>query len=441
MPISFTYAGTTQNYTYDNDGLVLTSGDYTLTRDAENAYVTKVTDGSLVQNLTYDNYGELTKVSDNSFTYEITSKDNSALILQKQETINNTTKTYDYTYDENGRLTEVKKDGNIVETYIYDKNGNRTSASINGVSTAGYYTLDDQVEVYGDNTYTYDEDGYLSSKTTPDGTTTYSYSTLGELKEVKTPSKTITYKHNANNQRVAKLINGVVVEKYLWADLTTLLAIYDGNDNLVQRFEYANSRMPISMTQGSSKYYLHYDQVGSLRAVSDSNHNIIKEVIYDSFGNILSDSNESFKIPFGFAGGLQDRDTGLTRFGYRDYDSYTGKWTAKDPIDFFGGDTNLYGYVLSNPINFFDPFGLESCYGDGYLQLGRGALVGLVTGGFTPIGAGRGFTEAYITNMDAVHSDLKTDYNLVNDTIDKGTDYLSDDGNVDEVLDGFENGG
>ena len=126
-----------------------------------------------------------------------------------------------------------------------------------------------------------------------------------------------------------------------------------------QRFEYANSRMPISMTQGSTKYYLHYDQVGSLRAISDSNHNIIKEVVYDSFGNILSDSNESIKVPFGFAGGLSDKDTGLTRFGFRDYDSYTGKWTAKDPIDFSGGDTNLYGYVLNDPVNFVDVDGLH----------------------------------------------------------------------------------
>jgi len=112
------------------------------------------------------------------------------------------------------------------------------------------------------------------------------------------------------------------------------------------------------MTQGSTKYYLHYDQVGSLRAVSDSNHNVIKEIIYDSFGNILSDSNNSFKVPFGFAGGLFDKDTKLNRFGYRDYDSYTGKWTAKDPIDFSGGDSNLYGYVLGDPVNGIDPWGL-----------------------------------------------------------------------------------
>ncbi|MFK5976347.1 MAG: RHS repeat-associated core domain-containing protein [Sulfurovum sp.] len=206
--------------------------------------------------------------------------------------------------------------------------------------------------------YSYDDDGYLIEKITPDGTTTYDYGTLGELKFVTSPTKTISYLQNANNQRVAKLIDGKIVEKYLWANLTTLLAIYDKDDNLVQRFEYADSRMPISMTMGADKYYLHYDQVGSIKAVSDSDGNIIKEVIYDTFGNILSDSNLSFKIPFGFAGGLYDSDTDLTRFGYRDYDGFTGKWTAKDPIGFGGEDSNLYGYVLGDPVNLYDTNGL-----------------------------------------------------------------------------------
>ncbi len=172
------------------------------------------------------------------------------------------------------------------------------------------------------------------------------------------PTKTITYKQNALNQRVAKLVNGQVVEKYLWKDLTTLLAIYDKDDNLKQRFEYADQRMPISMTSNGQKYYLHYDQVGSLRAVTDTSHNIVKEISYDTFGKLLSDSNPSFTVPFGFAGGLYDVDTKLTRFGYRDYDAYTGKWTAKDPIGFSGGDSNLYGYVLGDPVNFVDPTGL-----------------------------------------------------------------------------------
>ena len=44
---------------------------------------------------------------------------------------------------------------------------------------------------------------------------------------------------------------------------------------------------------------------------------------------------------------------------YRDYDAEVGRWISKDPILFSGGDTNLYGYTFSDPINFIDPTGLK----------------------------------------------------------------------------------
>ncbi|MDH5607433.1 MAG: RHS repeat-associated core domain-containing protein, partial [Anaerolineae bacterium] len=56
-------------------------------------------------------------------------------------------------------------------------------------------------------------------------------------------------------------------------------------------------------------------------------------------------------------GGLYDQHTQLTRFGARDYDAFTGRWTSKDPIGFAGGDVNLYGYVLNDPVNLIDPNG------------------------------------------------------------------------------------
>ena len=61
--------------------------------------------------------------------------------------------------------------------------------------------------------------------------------------------------------------------------------------------------------------------------------------------------------PFGFAGGLYDRDTGLVHFGAREYDPETGRWTSKDPILFAGGDANLYAYVVDDPINLTDQTG------------------------------------------------------------------------------------
>ena len=172
--------------------------------------------------------------------------------------------------------------------------------------------------------------------------------------------KAISYRHNALGQRVAKLVDGVVTEKYLWQDLTTLLAVYDANDNVKQRFEYGLSHTPVSFTQSGQRYYIQTDHLGSPRVISTATGTVIKTISYDSYGNVISDSNPDFSIPFGFAGGLYDADTGLIRFGYRDYDPETGRWTARDPIGFAGGDTNLYGYVLGDPVNFIDPIGLMS---------------------------------------------------------------------------------
>ena len=71
---------------------------------------------------------------------------------------------------------------------------------------------------------------------------------------------------------------------------------------------------------------------------------------------MLSDSNPGFQ-PFAFAGGIYDQHTKLTRFGARDYNAFTGRWTSKDPIGFAGGDLNLYGYCINDPVNLIDPNG------------------------------------------------------------------------------------
>ena len=112
------------------------------------------------------------------------------------------------------------------------------------------------------------------------------------------------------------------------------------------------------MVKGGVTYRIISDHLGSPRLiVNTATGAIVQQIDYDEFGNILTDSNPSFQ-PFGFAGGIYDQHTKLTRFGARDYDAETGRWTAKDPILFKGGDVNLYGYVLNDPVNFIDPFGL-----------------------------------------------------------------------------------
>jgi RHS repeat-associated protein len=115
------------------------------------------------------------------------------------------------------------------------------------------------------------------------------------------------------------------------------------------------------MTKNGRTYRFIRDHLGSPRLIVDTQSGGIAEYLeYDEFGNVLVDTNPGFQ-PFGFAGGLYDRDTALVRFGARDYDPRTGRWTSKDPIGFGGGDANLYGYVGNDPINLIDPSGLRLC--------------------------------------------------------------------------------
>ncbi|HLA26262.1 MAG TPA: RHS repeat-associated core domain-containing protein [Syntrophales bacterium] len=356
---SLTYAGGSQSLTYDNDGLLTGVGSFAITRNALNGLPENITDGALSIVRTVSGYGEMDGLSyaiggGNKYSYSLT-RDLAGRIIQKVETIAGANNAYDYAYDSNGRLTEVKKNGVVTESFTYDANGNRLAEG----SRAYSYSTEDHIINAGSDTYHFDADGLLIQKITSAGTMATSYSSRGELLSVTLPGGTvITYDHDPLGRRIAKRVNGAVTEKYFWKDAVTLLAVYDGSDNLLMRFNYADGRLLVSMTCSGSAYYLLYDQIGSLRAAADVSGVITKQIDYDSFGNIISDTNPSFSVPFGFAGGLHDRDTGLVRFGYRDYDPAIGRCTAKDPIDFAGGDANLYGYVQNDPVNFSDPSGL-----------------------------------------------------------------------------------
>ncbi len=369
-PVEFTYAGATQDYEYDQDGLLTGAGDFTITRNPDNGLPESISDGTLSLARTFNGYGETAGQSMTLGGQSLASRNlehnDSARIVTKTETVNGTTLDYAYTYDAPGRLLTVTRNNILVEEYQYDQSGARsyemnTSRGIIGRTFT--YSDEDHLLTAGDVSYAYDVDGFLTTRNHGLETTSYAYSSRGELLSVTLPDgNLIEYVHDPSGRRIAKKVNGAVTEKYLWNGLTQLLAVYDGSDGLVMRFEYADGRMPLSMVKEGIQYYLGYNQVGSLILVADAAGNPVKIMDYDAFGNLLSDSNPDFSMPFGFAGGLYDTDTGLARFGYRDYDPETGRWTAKDPIGFAGGDTDLYGYVLNDPVNLIDPEGLASAW-------------------------------------------------------------------------------
>jgi RHS repeat-associated protein len=195
-------------------------------------------------------------------------------------------------------------------------------------------------------------------------TTTYSYDALNNLSSVSHPNGVVvTCELDGAGRRIGrrKVVPGGApsVRRYLLAENNRVVAEYDGSGTIVSQFVYATrSHVSDYMIQGTSVYRLITDQLGSVRMVvnvhaSNAAPSAVKQISYDAWGQITSESG-TLEQPFGFAGGLHDRDTGL-HFGAREYGPVTGRWLQKEPIGFRAGDTNLYAYAGDDPVNRVDP--------------------------------------------------------------------------------------
>jgi RHS repeat-associated protein len=356
--------GAAVTFQYADDNLLVQAGALVLNRNAQNGLVTGSTLNGVADVRSYNEFAELTaySVTHNAaplyhFQFE---RDKLGRITRKVETIGGVTGVYSYTYDLAGRLASVFKNGLATEVYAYDANGNRLSASGLGGVAAGVYDAQDRLLQYGAATYQHTGAGELATKTAGAQTTAYDYDELGNLLGATLPDGTaITYLVDGENQRIGKRVNGVLVQRFLYESNLRPTAEFDGGGALVSRFVYATrANVPDYLIKGGETYRILTDHLGSPRLVVNVATGIIAQRLdYDSFGSVVTDTNPGFQ-PFGFAGGLYDPATRLVRFGARDYDAETGRWTARDPILFAGGQANLYIYAHADPLNRTDRLGL-----------------------------------------------------------------------------------
>jgi RHS repeat-associated protein len=356
-------------FTYDNDDLLVGAGALTISRDAQNGLITGSQLGATTTTVGNNGFGEVVSygASANGTAVFVDALVRDALgrIAQKTETVDGIASTYAYSYDLAGQLIGVTKNAAVIESYVYDSNGNRTSAATNGgAAAAATYDNQDRLIQYGSVTVTYDAAGNLKTRTSGGQTTSYHYDQLGNLLSVSLPGGTvISYVVDGNNRRVGKKVNGVLTQGFLYGDGLRVAAELDGSGSVVSRFVYGGTHVPAYMVRGGVAFRIITDQLGSVRVVINSASGaVVQRMDYDSYGNVTLDTNPGFQ-PFGFASGLYDPATGLLRFSVRDYDPPTGRWTAKDPTSFAGGDANLYRYVRNNPVNRVDPLGTTDTSG------------------------------------------------------------------------------
>ena len=356
-------------YGYDNDSLLTAISNtalginFTLTRNAQNGLLTGTTLGSLTDAYTYNGFAEMTSYLARQGATDLYKtdfiRDKLGRITRKTETIAGVVHTYDYAYDIAGRLIEVKQDNLVQSSYGYDDNGNRTF--LNGLPIADY-DAQDRLLRYNNITYDYTANGELKTKTIGTATTSYRYDVLGNLRSVTLSDGTVLdYVIDGQNRRIGKKRNGVLEQGIIYQSHLKPIAELDGSGNIVSRFVYGiGVNSPDFMFKGGVTYRLIKDHLGSPRLVFNTATNTIAQRLdYDAWGNVTADTNPGFQ-PFGFAGGIYDRDTGLLRFGARDYDPIIARWLSKDKLAFLLDSLNRFEHVHSDPINLIDVDGLMS---------------------------------------------------------------------------------
>ncbi len=350
-------------YGYNDDGLITSAGDLTITRDPDTGFVTGTTLGDVTTATTYNAFGDVatrTATADGSTVYSAT-YDYDALgrVSEVTEDVEGASTTRSYTYDGAGRLTQVDE-GTTTRSYTYDANGNRTAGP--GGAT-GTYDDQDRIQSYGGRTYTHDPAGDLA--TIADGTSTraYDYDADGNLRGVTdTDGADVSYTVDARGRRTSRT-GTAGTTAWAYRDGVNPVVQYDESGSRQLRFVFGTaSTTPDYLvdTTGAvpSTKRVITDLAGSPRLVVDAaSGDVVQRLDYDEFGRVTNDSNPGYQ-PYGFQGGLHDPETGLVRFGVRDYDPTTGRFTTRDPILFSGGQANLYEFVTSDPVNFTDPSGL-----------------------------------------------------------------------------------
>lgn len=397
--------GTQMQISYDNQGRIVSDGYVdTYTYDARSNIKTVVKDG-LTTGFNYDLLDRIDNYTDiygQTVDYDYDANGNTTqitypggFVVTYEYDANNRlrftrwaggTKEVEYTYLKDGRLDRVDYPNGTYCTYNYDAAGrltdmvtykSNTTDVICGytfeldklgnhlseqktepfgaptppmLSAAGTYNDENEVQIYGGESFQFDANGNQTGKggvaATWDendmllsyGTNQYTYDGLGKLRRAVRNGQATRYVWDVRG------MGNILVETN---DSGTPLYYYIHGLGLVARVN----------VQTSAEHYYHYDFRGSTVAMTDASETITHSYSYLPFGE-LAQQQEANANPFRFVGkwGVMAEGNDLYYMRARYYDAQTGRFLSEDPV---WGD-NLYGYGGNNPIVLFDPNGNSS---------------------------------------------------------------------------------
>ncbi|MFG1995645.1 putative Ig domain-containing protein [Actinoplanes sp. NPDC048988] len=375
--------GQTVTYTYDGANRMTSAQDWAgnlttfgWTKDSEQNLET--TPNGVTSNTGYDPNGAVTSI----------------------DIANDSTQVgrFTYTYDDAGQLTA--SDSPIgSQTYTYDalgQVGTITTATGSGASGSYGVTANGLLKSLPDGTtntynaaqqltgttkatgsaisYGYDKRGNRTSSTTAGSTnTSYTFDQANRLTGTQDTKSKIGYTYNGDGLRTSRTLNGST-STFVWATNGGMPVLLDDG---AHRYLYGPNLTPYAQaSRDGTTEYLHTDNLGSVRLITNAAGTTVGTNTYDTYGNRTQHTGTADSA-IGYTGNWTDPTTGVIHLRARDYDPTTGQFLSIDPAV----DTTLqpYAYAENNPLQNTDPTGqCPFC-----ISAAIGAVAGGLIGGAT----------------------------------------------------------
>mgnify|MGYP000391477590 CR=1 FL=1 len=307
--------------------------------------------------------------------------------------------SYDYSYDNNGNITEIKQNGKLINKYTYDslnelkEEYDYVNKFYINYSYDGAGNLQNKYEQVLDpnygyptgtqhgNTYEYTDTSWKDKLTKVNGSN-ISYDANGNpltyrdgmsfewengriLKKINTSDKSVQMSYDSNGMRTQKTVDGVKTN-YYYDSNKNLIALVKGNDTLL--FYYDSDGSATSFSYNGTMYFYVKNLQGDVIRIIDLAGTEVASYVYDSWGNIKDTKGEPTirEInPIRYRGYVYDTETSLYYLQSRYYDPLTGRFLNADEISYmFINDSvigsNAFSYCDNNSINAVDSDGFKS---------------------------------------------------------------------------------
>ncbi len=302
--------------------------------------------------------------------------------------------SYDYSYDANGNITEIKQNGKLTNKYVYDSLNelkeeydyvNKFYINYSYDRAGNLQNKYEQVldPTYGyptgtqnGNTYEYTDTSWKDKLTKVNGSN-ISYDANGNplsyrdgmsfewengriLKNINTSDKAIQMSYDSNGMRTQKTVDGVKTN-YYYDSNKNLIALVKGNDTLL--FYYDSDGSATSFSYNGTMYFYVKNLQGDVIRIIDLAGTEVASYVYDAWGNIKDTKGEPTirEInPIRYRGYVYDTETSLYYLQSRYYDPFTGRFLNADDthyIMFPSLMANLYTYCDNNAISNTDTNG------------------------------------------------------------------------------------